>query len=295
MSIFKVNLPPVDFKPELFNNLLQERGTNVIWEKAAICACVRADTTTGKTSFSCGTCYQGNVYIDPQTILGVVTNVTGQRNAIVYGELALGGIYLTVRGDYRVGQNDRITLKDSSTRYAELKPSMPTIRVKVASAGGDTTLFTDSTRLFPVEDGKPMYAVLNNNIFTYTGRTVTAPYSLTGVVGLPPCNIGDVITSMGVTLRYQPLNIYDIRTNDVNTFTIGNDCEIIGVRTLRWKNKDTMPVNPVTILYESYPVYIVDQISHEYRDQLLKLGYTSPTLARLPIALICRKDVVNGR
>lgn len=293
-NIFRVNLPKVDFKKELFDNLILERGTNVQWEKATICPCVRADTA-GRTTFNCGDCYNGSFFLTPETILAVVTNITGQRNAAIYGEIAQGGIFLTARGDHRIAINDRVTLKDSTARYSEQIKQLPACKVNALFTLGATSITTDHTRSFPVNGSDVMSAAIGGVAFTYTGKTDT---SLTGIPSTgagsimiaPP--IGTVITAQCFKLRYLPLQFYDLRTTGTS-YVFGVDYEQLNAGIIHFLSPGAAPAAAFTCLYDSYPVYLVDSLSHEYRDQLLHLGYVIPDLARLPVAAVCRKDFQN--
>lgn len=292
MGIFKVNFPKIDFHQEVFDNLIGERGMTVAWQKAALCPCVRADQA-GRTIFACGMCNNGNLYLPPTSITAVITNIAGQRNAAIYGEIASGGIFVTTYGANRLGINDRIVLTTSTTRYAEMG-RFPSAKVKTTAAGS-TTLTLDHTRKFPQDGTTVMYARIGTTqVISYTGTTpttltgipVSGPYSLTGSEG-----VGTAVTAMSYQLRFNPLVLEDART-DSAVLVEGTDF----TRTshfLQFTSPTALPTGSFTVLYEAYPVYIIDSLSHEYRDQMARLGYTAPQLSRLPVAAVARKDVWN--
>jgi hypothetical protein len=291
MAIFKVNFPKIDFHPEVFDNLITERGVTIQWEKAAMCPCVRADQA-GRTIFNCGECHNGNIYVAQQDITAVVTNVTGQRNAAIWGDLALGGIFVTTYGQNRFGINDRIVLKNSVTRYAELCV-LGRAKVKTAAAPGDTTLTLDHTRKLPSDGATVLRVSVGGQVVSYTDRTST---TLTGIPASGPGAItapiapGTDVVAMAYKTRYAPQTMVDFRTTE--TVYVPSQYTVQGDLILFTTVADLPPSN-FTLLYEAYPAYLVDSLSHEYRDQMLKLGYKTPQLARLPIAAVCRRDFLN--
>jgi hypothetical protein len=292
MPLLKLNLPPVEMNLGQFEDFIELRGVRVAWEKAAMCPCVRADATSGRPSFNCGDCYNGNRYIDRREIKAAATNVIGQRNAQVFGDLAVGGVYITVSGLHRLGINDRITMLDQTARYAELC-ELPTVRTKAVAVAGATTLTLEHTRKIPVPKlGVARVAVEGQEIH-YTGRTVNA---LTGIPASGPGSIAAEIPAnaqvqpLEYSLRYAPLMLYDARTED-GELVAGEDFEVVDERRIRFYPGRAQ--SRFSVLYESRPVYLVDQLTHEYRDQLLKAGYPQGTLGRFPVAAVLRKDFLN--
>lgn len=298
MSNFIVKLPTVEFQSELFENMIKERGVQISWEKAAMCPCVRADATTGRPTFNCGECYNGNLYIDRVELLGAVTNITGQRNAQVFGDLALGGLFLTVPGAYRLGVQDRITLLGQTARYNELG-TVGVTTVREAAAVGATSIVVEHTRKFPTPKVGWVQVSVGGQTIRYTGKTAS---SLTGV---PASGVGAITAPIAPNtplsmaeymLRYEPIEVFDLRKregdNAVSEKLVGRqDYEIVDKRRIRFMPGQT--VENFTVMYESRPVYLVDSLSHEFRDQIARQAVRTPTLQRLPVAAVLRKDVLN--
>lgn len=294
MPLLKLNTPQIELNLQQFEDFIKLRGVKVAWEKAAMCPCVRADSTSGRPSFNCGECYNGNRYVDRQEILAAVTNITGQRNAQVFGDLAVGGLYVTVSGVHRLGINDRITMLDQTARYAELC-ELPSVKTKSPAAIGDTTLVVEHTRKFPTPSITTGYVtvVVNGQTIRYTGKTVN---SLTGI---PASGLGSITASIAsnstvqvaeYVLRYSPLTLHDARTEDTELRVL-TDFEFVEGRRVRFYPNKIQ--SKFTILYEARPVYLVDQLAHEYRDQRAKLGLENPILDRFPVAAVLRKDFIN--
>lgn len=284
-----VSFPTLDLQLSMFENFIKERGLWVKWEKAAMCPCVRADETSGTPKFNCGECYNGNRYVDPQEIKVAVTNISGQRNATVFGDLALGGIYLTAPGEYRLGQNDRITLLNSTARYAELC-QIPTTKLKADVAPGETSLLVEHTRRFPTPSAGSFVTIqAAGQTLRYAGKTAT---TLTGIPVAGPGAITSsltanaVITMLEWKLRYEPLSVLDARTEDTELVR-GVDYNLVDQR-IRFEPAKLQTT--FTVLYESRPVYLVDSIPHEFRDQIRNMGVDKGKLERLPLAVACRKD-----
>lgn len=297
MSLLKLNTPAIDLNLQQFEDFIKARGVMVAWEKATMCPCVRADQS-GRPSFNCGECYNGNRYIDRQEILAAVTNISGQRNAQVFGDLAVGGLYMTVSGQHRLGINDRITMLDQTARYAELC-EVATTKTKAPAAAGDTTLTVEHTRKFPTPTNGSVSVLIDGQTIRYTGKTVTT------LTGIPASGVGAItapivsnttVQLLEFRLRYAPLKIYDARYQDSTTgeqyeLHEGEDFEVIDGRRIRFYPAEAQ--TRFTVLYESRPVYLVDQLSHEYRDQRLRLGVPVETLGRFPVAAVLRKDFYN--
>lgn len=93
---------------------------------------------------------------------------------------------------------------------------------------------------------------------------------------------------MEYSLRYDPQQVISALTQTA-TLVEGVDYEIIEKRRLRFLVNRWVP--KFTVAYESYPVYLVDSLPHEFRDQITKVGVERPYLERLPVAAVCRRDV----
>lgn len=296
MTNFTVHMPPLQFNPEMFEQIISERGMPIRWEMATLCSCVRADATSGTPSFNCGLCYNGNIFVNPQTLTAAVTNITGQRNAQIFGELAIGGIYVTVPGAYRLGVNDRITLLNQTMRYSELcEPVAATL--KADANPGDTAITIDNPRKFPLPISGSVSCTVDGQSVTYTGKTTT---QLTGIPSTgagsiqTPVASGSTVQLMEWLLRYPPTTVFDARTL-TTALVNGTDYVITDGRRLKLLTTAALP--RFTVTYDGAPVYIVDNLSHAFRDQMLKLGQVdgTPTLARLPVACVARRDWVNNR
>lgn len=293
MALLKLNTPQIELNLQQFEDFIKLRGVRVAWEKAAMCPCIRADASSGRPSFNCGECYNGNRYVDRQEILAAITNITGQRNAQVFGDLAVGGVYATVSGQHRLGINDRITMLDQTARYAELC-ELPSVKTKAQAVAGATSITVEHTRKFPTPSIATGYATVavNGQVIRYTGKTVT---SLTGIPAQGDGSITATIAANSTVqateylLRYAPMHVYDMRT-DTQELKSQTDFELVEGRRVRFF--PTRVQTKFTILYESRPVYLVDQLAHEYRDQRLKLGVDVEQLGRFPVAAVLRKDFV---
>lgn len=291
---FTVNIPRIDFHPELFEKMIEERGVQVAWEKATLCPCVRADATDGTPSFNCGLCYNGNQYIDRLVLKAAITNISGQRNAQVFGELAVGGIFITVTGENRLGINDRITLLNQTMRYTELCEP-PATKTKLDAPPGSIAITVDNTRKFPTPIANYCVVQIGTQLIRYTGKTATQltgiPTSGKGAI-TADIPVGTSVQLMEWLLRYPPVTVFDARTQ-ATALVEGTDFDIVDDRRIRLLT--TAPLPRFTILYDAQPVYLVDSLSHEFRDQLLKLGQPGgqETLARLPVAAVGRRDFIN--
>lgn len=116
-----MTLARVDFNPQDFEDILQQKGYRLTWEKAIRCACI--DPATLRPTPDCISCDgRGHYYYDPTEIRGVITRQSqqlelGSREGL--GILEPGSAYVTVSHNNYLSQFDRITNLDSSVKYTE--------------------------------------------------------------------------------------------------------------------------------------------------------------------------------
>jgi hypothetical protein len=181
---------------------------------------------------------------------------------------------------------------DQTARYAEMC-EIPSVKTKAVAAVGATSITVEHTRKFPTPTNGAVAVLINGQTIRYTGKTVST------LTGIPTTGVGSITTQIAAnstvqlleySLRYAPLKIYDARTETAE-LEERTDFEVVDGRRIRFYSNKAQ--TKFTILYESRPVYLVDQLPHEYRDQRLKLGVPQETLGRFPVAATLRKDWIN--
>lgn len=113
----------VDFRPELFDRLIEEKGYEVRWEKAIVCPCAKigADGYTAQPSLDCTVCDDGYRYIEPQIIRAVMTEITEQHDYMrPHGQLIIEDVKVTTRHIHPLDFMDKITMQHSLIRYSEV-------------------------------------------------------------------------------------------------------------------------------------------------------------------------------
>ncbi len=108
-----------DFKPELFDKAIYQKGYRILWEQAMFCSCYRG--TSGQPDYNCPSCYgKGYIYFDPKEIRAVVTSINGHKEQINVGLYDMGTAYLTPRSTDNIGFRDRFTFMDFTTKFSEV-------------------------------------------------------------------------------------------------------------------------------------------------------------------------------
>lgn len=108
-----------DFKPELFDSAIRQKGYKMVWEQSMLCSCY--DLDSGQPDFRCTHCRgKGYVYFDPQEIRAVVTSLNGHKEQERIGLMDFGTAYLTPSSVDDVGFRDRFTFIDFTIKYTEL-------------------------------------------------------------------------------------------------------------------------------------------------------------------------------
>jgi hypothetical protein len=114
-----MSLARVDFNPQDFEDIIQQKGYRVLWEKNLICPCI--DPVTLHPVPNCVNCDgRGKYYYDPKEIRGLITR---QTKELLIGEalgvLESGTAYITVSHDNYINKFDRMTNLDSTVKYQE--------------------------------------------------------------------------------------------------------------------------------------------------------------------------------
>lgn len=110
----------VDFNVQDFEQLIEQKGYRLQWEKATICPCI--DPATNHGVEGCPQCDgRGKYYYSSSEIKGVITRQNKELQiGDVFGALEPGEAYLTVPAKYKLSQFDRVTNLDSIGVYSEV-------------------------------------------------------------------------------------------------------------------------------------------------------------------------------
>lgn len=118
-------LSRADFSPQLFTDLINQKGYNLKIEYSVICPCI--DPTTGRPIDNCSQCDgRGNYFYNSVTTRGNITRLN--REAIMaesMGALEPGNAYLTLPHGTFVAVNDRVTNLDSTAQFGEVIQHSP--------------------------------------------------------------------------------------------------------------------------------------------------------------------------
>jgi hypothetical protein len=124
-----------DFKPEIFDNVIKQKGVKVIWEQGMLCSCIHKES--GQPDYNCPTCKgAGYVYFDPKLTRAVVSSINGKKDQEHIGTHESGSLYLTPMSTDMIGFRDKFTFPDFNVKFSEVldlsignKPRYPIIKI----------------------------------------------------------------------------------------------------------------------------------------------------------------------
>lgn len=115
-----VNAPGIirtDFFSPDFDVLVDNKGYDVIWERAIPCPCAKRQ---GATMTNCKNCQgTGWVFINPTQIKAIAQSINKDTKYKEWSQERLGTASFTVRHEYHLNFMDKLTLLGSSSRDSE--------------------------------------------------------------------------------------------------------------------------------------------------------------------------------
>lgn len=115
-----VNSPGIirtDFWTPDFDVLVDNKGYDVVWEKAVPCPCGHRQNTNQSSCRNClGT---GWVFINPMQIKAIATSLNRDTKYKEWSQEMLGTASFTVRHEYHLNFMDRLTILNSSSMQSE--------------------------------------------------------------------------------------------------------------------------------------------------------------------------------
>lgn len=110
----------VDFQPDEFYKVIEQKGYETQWEKAIMCPCLEKDRD-GQPNPVCPLCEgKGKFWYDPKTIKGIMTNFGTQERFTSNGEIISGTSYFTTHAVNKIGFWDRVTMYNSIIRFSQV-------------------------------------------------------------------------------------------------------------------------------------------------------------------------------
>jgi len=109
-----------DFRPEEFDRVILQHGKRLVWRKAMLCPCIRAES--GQADLNCTDCDgSGYIYVDPLAIQAHMASFS--KNTRIYEKFGLwqsGEVQVTVQQAYRLGYRDSLEMIDDLMSFDEL-------------------------------------------------------------------------------------------------------------------------------------------------------------------------------
>lgn len=111
-------LPRVDFRPNDFDNIVNQKGFHTIWEQGMYCSCY---TDSGQPDYNCPTCGgRGYLYFGAKKTRCLVTSIKGKKVEEKIGLDDKGSAYLTSLTTDNIGFRDRFTFPDFTMKYSDI-------------------------------------------------------------------------------------------------------------------------------------------------------------------------------
>lgn len=108
-----------DFKPELFDHAIRQKGMRVLWEQAMFCSCINIES--GQPSYTCPECGgKAYIYTEPKETKALVTSINGRKEQDKQGLGEYGTAYLTPLSQDFVGYRDKFTFPDFKIKHSQL-------------------------------------------------------------------------------------------------------------------------------------------------------------------------------
>jgi hypothetical protein len=111
--------PRADFKPEIFDAIIMQKGFRVLWEQGMFCSCIGKES--GQPDYNCPACKgRGYVYFGGKVTKALVTSINGHKEQERIGLYDIGTAYLTPLSTDDVGFRDRFTFLDFTVKFSEV-------------------------------------------------------------------------------------------------------------------------------------------------------------------------------
>lgn len=108
-----------DFKPELFDLTIRQKGMTVLWEQAMFCSCINPES--GQPDYNCEYCHgKAYIYTEPIRTKAIVTSINGRKEQDKQGLGEYGTAYLTPLSSNFVGYRDRFTFPDFKVKFSQI-------------------------------------------------------------------------------------------------------------------------------------------------------------------------------
>lgn len=110
-------IPRVDFLTPDFSALVEQKGVDVIWERAIPCPCSKRQVHMSVCRNCRGT---GWVFINPTLIKAVVSSINKDTKYKEWSVELLGTVNITTRPEHRLNYMDKFTILNSSAVQSEV-------------------------------------------------------------------------------------------------------------------------------------------------------------------------------
>jgi hypothetical protein len=159
-----------DFRPELFDDLIEKKGYQLVHYKGMLCPCL--NPATGQPDPNCNFCERGWQYYGKEDIAGVITGVTHEKQYAEAGGFMLGAMQLTVKADVRLGYHDRIIHTDSIIPFSELITRSDTDKDRLKYLPAEFERIVDAAGK---EYQQGVNFTVDDRVITWMGDSIPAP------------------------------------------------------------------------------------------------------------------------
>lgn len=205
-------LPPrVDFNRNDFDNIIYQKGRDVLFEKSLLCPCKGKSTNQQSNCKNCGG--TGYIFYNPKKTRMVVQGLSVVSETKAWSEESRGTVNITCNDDERLSYMDRITILDGTAIHQEV------VFFKKSSQN-EWFCYT----AYPVK--KILYAGLFQTTLTpllNVSELISTPTDKPGIIKLSlPLNVV-VDKEYSVTLRYEhapSFHVIEMRRESMQSFKL---------------------------------------------------------------------------
>ena len=210
-------LPRVDFDQKMFTDLIQQKGKEVIIEKAHICPCKSPSTNAQSNCQNCGG--TGWIFVNPTTTRMVMQNINLVNDFAPWSEENRGFVNISFDACEELSYLDKITDVNGRAIFSQV------LFFKEAT---DTTIFTYTT--YPIKEIKyvglfkgvsvPLQKLVLNVDYTFQNNVIT----LINQTLIQNGNVED--TNITVRYKHSPVfHLVEMKRETMETFEFINGSE----------------------------------------------------------------------
>jgi hypothetical protein len=203
--------PRVDFEKSRFDNLVWQKGYDVVWQQAITCPCKVKGSDNLPSCKNCGG--TGWVFLNKIKTRMILHSMNKETTYKEWQEEKMGTVSISCLAENQVSFMDRITLLDSESIHKEVL--YPIVNEKGIIGAYTTYEIKSVTEMFLFRDGETKLNLVDKNDFTFEGNIIKFGEKFRGYIDPEKLKIG---------IRYENLAAFYVidNTRDMMTTLVVN-------------------------------------------------------------------------